>query len=402
MPPKPAHNVHGTDSNPAITIDYDKCMGCGMCAMVCNQTQAIGALVKAAPRQPPNVISVKGDNSANTETTRVKLAESACCGCGQCSNACAFGAIHPTSNVQEVKDSKKIKIAVLAPATRVGVAEAMGMPVGVSGERQLVAALRKLGFQYVFDNQWGADACTIEDTKEVLHMRENKCGPCYTSCCPAWINLVETRYPELIPKVSTARSPHGIVCSCIKKFWAKDNNLPLENILVVGVMPCTAKKWEASRSQLKTEGYPDCDVSITSKEMVQWLKEAGIKFSVEEEEALKGKPEAQFDAPFGEKSGSAYIFGKTSGVTQSVVRYIFALNKEPLDMSKIKTTTVWEHTDKIQNIKVMEFECAGQTYRAAVAHGGQAVAQCVKMEKELNVDVVEMMMCPHGCQNGGG
>jgi len=127
------------------------------------------------------------------------------------------------------------------------------------------------------------------------------------------------------------------------------------------------------------------------------MKEEGITFSAEREEELRKTAEGKCDAPFGEFSGSAYIFGKTAGVTESVVRYIFAINKLPLDMSKVKVEQVWEHTDKIQNIKVLEFECAGQTYRAAVAHGGAAVAKVVEMEKELNVDVVEVMMCPLGC-----
>ena len=151
----------------------------------------------------------------------------------------------------------------------------------------MIAALRELGFDYVFDNQWAADACTIEDTKEVLHMREHKTGPCYTSCCPAWINLVEQKYPELIPKISTARSPHGMICSTIRKHWVKDMNLKNEDLFIVGFMPCTAKKSEAARSQLTTENYPDCDVSVTTKEVAKLFKEKGITFSVEKEEQLK-------------------------------------------------------------------------------------------------------------------
>ncbi|CAL5996121.1 FeFe-hydrogenase_1 [Hexamita inflata] len=405
MPPKPAHEVHGTDSTVAITIDYDKCMGCGMCAKVCNDTQSIGALAKADPKMPPNVIARNGDNSANTTTTRVALDLTNCCGCGQCTNACSFGAITPTSRVDEIAKAKaagKKLVAVFAPATRVGISEAMGMAPGTSGEAQLIAALRQIGFDYVFDNLWGADACTIEDTKEVLHMRAHKSGPCYTSCCPAWINLVELRYPELIPKISTARSPNGMICSTIKKHWVKDMNIKAEDVFVVGFMPCTAKKLEAARPQLTTDGKADCDVSVTTKEAAALLKANNITFSADKEAELKAKPEGKFDAPFGEFSGSAYIFGKTSGVTESVARYVFALNKEPFTAAAIKVETVWEHADKIQNIKTLEFTCKGETYRAAVAHGGTAVAKCVEMEKELNVDVVEIMMCPMGCQNGGG
>lgn len=299
------------------------------------------------------------------------------------------------------KAGKKL-IAVLAPATRVGISEAMGMAPGTTGEAQLVAGLRKIGFDYVFDNQWGADACTIEDTKEVLHMREHHTGPCYTSCCPAWINLVETRYPELIPKVSTARSPQAMLCSLIKKEWIKDVNMKLDDIFIVGFMPCTAKKYEAARHQLETEGKPDVDVSVTTKEIATVFKEHNIAFSVEKEEELKKTKEGKFDAPFGEFSGSAYIFGKTAGVTESVARYVHAVFGVEYKAANLKVTVPWEHTDKIQNIKVIEFTVKDQTFRAAVAHGGVAVAKCIEMEKELKCDVVEIMMCPMGCQNGGG
>jgi len=233
-------------------------------------------------------------------------------------------------------------------------------------------------------------------------MREHKTGPCYTSCCPAWINLVETRYPELIPKISTARSPHGMICSTIKKHWVKDMGLKVDDIFIAGFMPCTAKKMEAARPQLQTEGHPDCDVSVTTKEVAALFKEHKITFSVEQEEALKKTKEGQFDAPFGEFSGSAYIFGKTAGVAESVVRYVYAINNVPFDPSQLKIETVWTHDDKIQNIITIEFTVKGQTFRAAVAHGGAAVAKCIEMEKELKVDVVEIMMCPRGCQNGGG
>lgn len=130
----------------------------------------------------------------------------------------------------------------------------------------------------------------MEDTLEVLHMREHKKGPCYTSCCPAWINLVETRYPELIPKVSTARSPNGMICSTIKKHWCKEMNFKMENLFVVGFMPCTAKKYESTRKQLQTNGIPDCDVSVTTKEVAQLFKDKNIQFSVEKEAELKKTP----------------------------------------------------------------------------------------------------------------
>ena len=167
-------------------------------------------------------------------------------------------------------------------------------------------------------------------------------------------------------------------------------------------MPCTAKKMEAARPQLTTEGHPDCDISVTTKEIAEYFKSQNIQFSAEKEEQLKQTKEGKFDAPFGEFSGSAYIFGKTAGVTESVARYVYAIHGVTYDPSELRVSTVWEHVDKIQNIKIIEFTVKGQTFRAAVAHGGAAVAKCIEMEKELKVDVVEIMMCPMGCQNGGG
>ena len=190
-------------------------------------------------------------------------------------------------------------------------------------------------------------------------MREHKSGPCYTSCCPAWINLVETRYPELIPKISTARSPHGMICSLLKKEWIHDVNLKIDDIFIVGFMPCTAKKMEAARPQLTTEGHPDCDISVTTKEIAEYFKSQNIQFSVEKEEQLKQTKEGKFDAPFGEFSGSAYIFGKTAGVTESVARYVYAIHGVTYDPSELRVSTVWEHVDKIQNIKIIEFTVKG-------------------------------------------
>lgn len=221
---------------------------------------------------PPHLNSYNGDNNQNTEFTRVRLENTNCTGCGGCSTACPNNVIRPRSEWYEVvhaKDEGKILVAVIAPATRVGIAEAMGMEAGQSAEAQLIKSLRDVGFKYVFDNQWGADATTIEDTKEMLHYKETGKGPCFTSCCPAWVNFVEMRHPELLPQLSNAKSPHGITCSMIKKFWAKENNISLDKLVVVGIMPCTAKKAEAKRPQLMTDGHFDCDISITTKEIVK-------------------------------------------------------------------------------------------------------------------------------------
>lgn len=155
-----------------------------------------------------------------------------------------------------------------------------------------------MGFDYIFDNLWGADGTTTEDSKEILKAKESNSGPIFTSCCPAWVKLVETRYPEIIPRLSTARSPHGIVCSAIRNFWVPDMGFKQEDVVVVGFMPCTAKKFEAERTELSTEGVPDCDISITTRELADYFQENGYKFSEEEENALRGTKEARCDEPF--------------------------------------------------------------------------------------------------------
>ncbi|KAH0575659.1 FeFe-hydrogenase 1 [Spironucleus salmonicida] len=407
MPPKPTHTVTGVDSNTTITIDYSTCMGCGMCGRICSDSQLVGAFKASAPKQPPQVISKSGDSSGNTDTTRIKLDSSNCIGCGQCITVCGFGSIYPTSRVSEIWEAKqagKKLIAVLAPATRVGLSESMGQEPGTTCEAQLIKSLRDIGFDYIFDNLWGADATTIEDAKEAIYAKEKGIGPVFTSCCPAWINVVENKYPSLIPKISTSRSPHGIICSTIKKHWVKEIGLNAEDICVVGFMPCTAKKDEALRQELMTNGVADCDISVTTREMADIFKNRKFIFSIEHEQELKDTKEGQFDAPFNNYSGSAYIFGKTAGVTEAVLRFICSLKNVPCDMAQAKVETLFTHKDNVQTVKVFEMNIRGEIYRAAVAHGGVAVDELVKLVESgsLKCDICEIMMCPLGCQNGGG
>lgn len=259
-----------------------------------------------------------------------------------------------------------------------------------------------MGFKYVFDNQWGADACTQEDAEEVLEFKQQGKGACFTSCCPAWVNLVETRYPEMLKHLSTARSPHGITCSAIKKFWVKEANLKLEDICVVGFMPCSAKKMEAQRKQLMTGGVPDCDASVTTRELAKHFQTQGFKFSVDEEKRLAKT--VHCDAPFDKFSGSSYIFGKASGVTESVARYIYAHHNTPFSKDSWQQEVIWEAADGIQTIEEIKFQISGTHYICVFAHGGAAAQEVIELVKAgtLKADCVEVMACPQGCQNGSG
>ena len=195
-----------------------------------------------------------------------------------------------------------------------------------------------------------------------------------------------------------------MICSTIKRHWAAEQGLKPEDVFVVGFMPCTAKKMEAARPELANKGVPDCDVSVTTREFAEMLKVANIEFSNAAEETVRQTDAGKFDAPFNNYSGSAYIFGKTAGVTESVVRYICSLHNVQCDMSLARVETLFAHKDQIQTVKVIEIDIAGEVWRAAVAHGGVAVSEVVKrvLVGSLKCDVVEVMMCPLGCQKGGG
>ncbi|KAH0569910.1 FeFe-hydrogenase 2 [Spironucleus salmonicida] len=386
------------DQNTAIQLNYAKCVGCQMCAKTCSDHQNFNIFQKSSVKVYPFVNS-RGD--VLKDETRFTLECTDCVGCGACVQICPTGALQPRDNVQELSEKLQcaeiVKIAVIAPSTRVGIAEGMGMPVGSSAERQMVQALKNLGFDYVFDNMFGADMTTREDAQEILKHKAAGTGPCFTSCCPAWVNLVERQYPELIPRLSTARSPHGMICSVIKKQFAKSLGKRPGELFVAGFMPCTAKKFEAARPQLATDGVQDCDLSLTTREMMTLFK--GQKFSVAREAELENDESAQYSAPYNRFSGSAYIYGKSAGVTEAVARYIFhTTNTAP---SEITSEVVFEDIPSKSRISLISFT-ADQTYRVLVAQGGLAAHKVVGLAQEVPCDAVEVMVCPGGCIGGGG
>ncbi|KAH0572912.1 FeFe-hydrogenase 5 [Spironucleus salmonicida] len=392
------------DRNDAIQIDYQKCIGCQMCAKTCTDSQNFNIFKISAPKTKP-FVNAYGSVAEGTE--RNALAGTDCTGCGACVRACPVEALMPAFNIrpvlEQISEKKKVTIAVIAPSTRVGLAEGMGMGVGVTAERQMVYELKQMGFDYVFDNMWGADATTTEDAKEILKAKAAG-KTAFTSCCPAWVKLVETTYPELLPNISSARSPHGIICSVIKKYFAKDIGKKADELYVVGVMPCTAKKNEAARKELTTDGSPDCDISITTRELMAYLKEKKVTFSAAREIELKDNVQAQYDAPFNTFSGSAYIYGKTAGVTEAVVRYVCAIKKVPFSVGMITKELIWENKLHSSSLTLLTFSAAGEDYRICVSYGGLAAHKAVELYKsgELKVDAVEVMVCPGGCVGGGG
>ena len=404
MPPKPQHKVVGLDHNNAIEIDWSKCMGCGMCTSKCNY----GVLKKAAPKTPPTLNANRANpTQENNETQRVLIEETDCVGCGQCSNVCNFGAIKPVSHIERVfeakKSGKKI-IAMIAPATRIGIAEAMGLPMGSSAMAQLVHCLRLVGFDYVFDINSAADKTTMDDLAEVVAMKQEGKGPAITSCCPGWLEFLEKRYPDLIPQVSTARSPIACLASLIKNVWAKDVGINKEDVYTVGIMPCVAKKVESQRANL----HQDYDAALTTNEIAAYFKKTlpaeEIKFTVERETELVKTEDGQCDLPFRRISGGTNIFAKTAGVAETVLRVLVKQAGLEWDPSKIAAEVMFEDKVSGSAMTKLTIDIAGTVIVGVICHGGQAIEKACDMmrKKELKCDVVEMMACVYGCQCGGG
>ncbi|KAH0575796.1 FeFe-hydrogenase 6 [Spironucleus salmonicida] len=395
------------DKTFSVQLDYSKCIGCHNCARACDEWQGFHVITKGPVKIPPYIQTYALNRELNDETHRIRLDTTDCVGCGNCVSACPTNAFQPRNQVQEVLEalqSNKVKVAVLAPATRVGLAEAFGMGVGATCERQLVKALRGVGFQYVFDNLYGADITTREDAAEVLKAKSEKKGPVFTSCCPAWVNLCERKYPQLLGRLSTAKSPHGSICTLIKRQFAASIGKKAKDLCVVGCMPCTAKKDEAARKELTTDGVPDCDISITSREIFDFLKSKNIEFTNEKEKELEHDEMAKIDAPYAQVSGSAYIYGKTAGVTESIVRYLGAKLNTEVAFGEIVPKTIFLDEKTKHSVKQYDVLLSGQVYKFVVATGGSALRKTAEMvmANELECDSIEMMACLHGCQGGGG
>ncbi|ELP84258.1 iron-dependent hydrogenase, putative [Entamoeba invadens IP1] len=406
MPPKPSHQVTGLDHNDAICIDWSKCVGCQLCTTKCT----FDVLEKGKPKSPPQVHATRPNpEQQNTDLTRILLKDTDCVGCGHCTSVCNFGALKPLDPfdaIMEAKKNGKKLVAMIAPSTRLGVAECMGMPIGTTALAQLVLSLRKIGFDYVFDVDYGADKTTFDDHAEVMEMREKQTGPAITSCCPAWIELLEKDYPDLIPKTSTARSPIGCLAALIKRGWANDVKIDPENLYTVGIMPCVAKKVEAARPQI----HQDYDASVTSVEVSNYfrahLADEDKKFSEAREAEVEKTEEGLCDLPFRRISGGSNIFGKTGGVSETVFRVIAKNAGVPWNEVNITKEEMYKHASGSTMTKVI-VDIKGTIINGIVCHGGFAIRKACDMVRsgELtskNCDVIEMMACLGGCLGGAG
>ncbi|MBO7098174.1 MAG: iron hydrogenase small subunit [Alphaproteobacteria bacterium] len=380
------------DTTKAIVLDPSKCIVCGRCVNICQNVQNVWAL---SYLHRGFVTKITGANDT-------KLADSPCIKCGQCAAHCPTGAITDYDNTTKVFDllanKDYVTVVQIAPAVRVALGEEFGFEFGSNLTGKIYAALRRLGFDKVFDTNFGADLTIIEEASEfVKRFTENDNLPMFTSCCPAWVDYVEKYYPENIENFSSCKSPHEMVGAIAKTYWASKAGIDPSKIKVVSVMPCTAKKWEINRDEtMSSSGYQDVDEVITTRELAKMIKRAGINFKALKEETA--------DNPLGEYSGAATIFGVTGGVMTAALRtaYFYITGQELGDLN-------FKAIEGLDSVKVAEIDIKGTKVRIAVVNGvghAEAVLEQINEAKaqglELPYHFVEVMACPGGCIAGGG
>ena len=374
------------DLSPSIVRDFNKCILCRRCVAACKNIQKIGA-IDCINRGFKSCISTVGDHSLNDVN---------CTNCGQCIQACPTGALHEKETINDVwvklKDPDTYVVVQTAPAVRVALGEEFGMPIGTNVKGKMVTALKRLGFDKVFDTNTGADFTIIEEAHEFIErLNENDNLPMITSCSPGWVKYIEMNYPELLPHLSTCKSPHQMFGALTKTYFAKKEGINPEKIYVVSVMPCIAKKFERQRDELKNNGLYDVDNVITTRELSRMIKQANIEFEKLED--------SEFDEPMGEATGAAAIFGTTGGVMEAALRTA----QDTLtgkDLPKID----FEQVRGGEGIKRATVKIGKKDLKVVAASGlanAQKIMEEIKSGK-ADYQFVEIMACPGGCIMGGG
>lgn len=380
-------------STGSIILEFQKCIKCGRCIQVCQEMQNVWALS----------FLERGINTRMAPAGDITLAESPCVKCGQCSAHCPTGAIVENDETPAVwealHDPEKICVVQIAPSVRVTVGEAFGLPPGTNLTKKLYAALRRLGFKAVFDTNFSADVTIVEEASEFIERFAHKRGalPLITSCCPSWTDFMEKRHYDFIDNFSTAKSPQQMLGVLAKTYYAQKMGLDPAKMFVVSIMPCTAKKYELSRTEeMYASGYKDVDVSLTTRELARMLKQSGIEFLQ--------LADGTADSLLGDYTGAGTIFGATGGVMEAAIRtaYAYATGKK---LDKIELEAV----RGLQGVKEGTIMVGSSPVRVAVAHGLANVEQVLdrvrdarKAGAESPYHFIEVMACPGGCIGGGG
>jgi NADH-quinone oxidoreductase subunit G len=380
-------------STPSIVLNPEKCILCGRCARVCQDMQDVWAL-EFLGRGDQNRIAPAGD---------VKLDESPCIKCGQCSAHCPVGAIYENDDTGAVwkalRDPAKHCVIQIAPAVRVALGEAFGMEAGTVVTGKIYAALRRLGFDAIFDTNFAADLTIMEEGSEFIERFVRGKGeiPLITSCCPSWVDYMEKYYPDIIPNFSTAKSPQMMMASMIKTYYAEKMKINPQDIFSLSIMPCTSKKYELTRDEyMFSTGHQDLDASITTREFARMIKSAGIDFL--------NLPDEEADDPLGIYTGAGTIFGATGGVMEAALRTAYSLVTGE-ELKKIEFDTI----RGLEGVKEASVNMNGTDIRVAVAHSMSNISKVLdrvleakEAGKEPPYHFIEVMACRGGCIAGGG
>ncbi len=385
-------STYRKDFSPSIIREMDKCIMCRRCETMCNEFQTVGAL---------SAIN-RGFNAVVAPAFEMEIEDSPCTYCGQCVAVCPTGALtevdHTNQLIKDLANPNKTVVVQTAPAVRAALGEEFNLPAGTRVTGEMVTALRQLGFDYVFDTDFAADLTIMEEGTELLERLTKHLNgdtevklPILTSCCPGWVNFFEQQFTDMLDIPSTARSPQQMFGSIAKTYFAEKINVNRQDLVVVSIMPCLAKKYECQRDEFKVDGNPDVDYSISTRELAALIKSANID--------LKDLPKEDFDAPLGESTGAAVIFGATGGVIEAATRTAYEIHT-----GKSLNNVNFKELRGLEGIRKATIDFNGLPINIGIAHGlgnARKLLEDIRAGKS-EFHAIEIMACPGGCIGGGG